>query len=486
MPPSVAGMKARFALLALAAFAAPAPAPAQEIAPPAGGCHYDIALVDAEARRLEVAMACAGDGPHAVSTYRFFTDAHIRDLRAAGGALEKTEGGWRLKGGRGIARAAYRFDVDAMAGATNSPLIGQRVGGSVVASVRSFLLVPDGGKRQMPLTLRFRAPAGATVLTALAKRDGVERLDTSEFRYIGFMAMGRIETLSIPVKGRNGAGPGTLTVAVLDARRAVSSAALARWIGASADRIGDYFGGFPAAASLIVLQPVPGLRYLRRGMVAGGGGATMLLRIGAETRPEDLFGQWMLMHELVHFGAPLIDDHAWLMEGMAVYVETRLRVAAGWFPEDQAWRGFLKNFRHGVPAMEQQGLAQARGIGPVYWGGTLFMLLADAEIIEKSKGAKSLADCFRAVLDQGGDTAQRWPIQRFIAVCDAATGFGTFQRLTEAHARKGTRLDLALLWAKLGVQLTEYEAGVKYDDAAPLAWVRKRIMQGPNRPPPPR
>jgi hypothetical protein len=188
----------------------------------------------------------------------------------------------------------------------------------------------------------------------------------------------------------------------------------------------------------------------------------------------------MLMHELVHFAAPLIDEHAWLMEGMAVYVETRLRVAAGWFPQDQAWRGFLRNFRHGVPAMEQEGLAKAHGIGPAYWGGTLFMLLADAEIIEKSGGKKSLADCFKAVLAAGGDTARRWPLERFIAVCDGATGFGTVRRLAEAHVSKGTRLDLAALWAKLGVQLTEYEAGVKYDDAAPLAWVRKRIMSGPS------
>ena len=466
-------MRVRFALLALALAAAPAHA--QEIAPPAGGCHYEIALADAEARNLEIALACAGDGPHVLATYRYITDSHIRGLSAVdGSALERTEEGWLLKGASGVARATYRFDVDEMAGSTNSPSIGQRVGGSVAASVRSFLLVPEGGRKKVPLTLRFRAPAGAQVLTGLAAAGDIQRLDSADFGYIGFMAMGRLEVLRVPVAGR--AGAGTLTVAVLDEKRGLTGDELARWIGASAARIGDYFGGFPAQQALIVLQPMPNQRYLRRGMVAGGGGATMLLRIGADTKPEDLFGQWMLMHELVHFAAPFIDNHAWLMEGMAVYVETRLRVAAGWFPQDQAWRGFLRNFRQGVPAMEQQGLARSRGIGPTYWGGTLFMLLADAEIIEKSGGKKSLADCFKAVLDQGGDTAQRWSLERFIRVCDGATGFGTFRRLAEAHARKGTRLDLATLWAKLGVQLTEYEAGVKYDDAAPLAWVRKKIM----------
>jgi hypothetical protein len=467
-------MKMRLALLTvLVAASAPARAEAQKL--PFPGCHYEISLLDVEARMLAIELSCKGDGPHRISTYRLLTDAHIRDLRGVeGSTVTKDEEGWILTGTKGWAKAVHRFDVDEMVGSTNSPSIGQRIGGSVVTGVRSFLLVPDGGRKPMPLTIRFAVPPGATVATGLARTADVERISTADFPYIGFMAMGRLELLRVPVAARG--GDSTLTVAILDEKLPLASETLAQWFGASAARIGGYFGGFPAKESLIVLQPMPGLRYLRRGMVAGGGGATMLLRIGAETKAEDLFGQWMLMHELVHFAAPFIDNHAWLMEGMAVYTETRLRVAAGWFPRDQAWRGFLKNFRQGIPAMEQQGLAHSRGIGPVYWGGTLMMLLADAEIIERSGGKKSLADCFQSVLAEGGDTAQRWTLARFIAVCDRATGFGTLQRLAEAHVWKGTRVDLAPLLAKLGVQLGEYEAGVVYDDAAPLAWVRKKIM----------
>ena len=473
---------ASFALIAAAASFA-APARADDIAPPLGGCHYEIALLDAEAKMLEVAMTCEGNGPHLIATYRHITDEHVQDLRAlAGSTLEKGAAAagaraWVLTGTNGIARATHRFDVNEMAESTNSPSIGQRVGGSVVASVRSFLLIPAVGARPRDLTLRFAVPQGAAAETGLAREGERLKFDTSDLPYIGFMAMGRIRTLAVPVKARG--GEGVLRVAVLDGPLKPSDDELLHWIGASAARVGAYFGGFPVARSLIVLEPVPGTRYLRRGMVAGGAGATMLLRIGALTESGDLFGQWMLMHELVHFGAPFIDDHAWLMEGMAVYTETRLRVAAGWFPQDLAWRGFLRNFRQGIPAMEQQGLARSRSIGPTYWGGTLFMLLADAEIIEKSQGEKSLADCFRAVLAEGGDTSQRWSLEHFVAVCDGATGFGTFRKLTEAHARKGTKLDLAPLLDKLGVQLGEYEAGVKYDDKAPLAWVRKKIMEGP-------
>lgn len=471
-------MRSRLIGIALAAALA-APAAAQNLAPPPGGCAYEIALLDAEARRLAVTMACAGDGPHRIATYRFLTDSHVRDLAPAGGSTLAKGEAWVLTGSGGIARATYRFDVDEMAGSTNSPSIGQRSGGSVVASARSFLLVPEGGRRPMRLALRFRAPAGAAVATALARDGEALVVDTRDFPSLGYMAMGRIETLAIPVEGRNGAGPGTLAVAILDGALAVPRPDLARWFADSAARIGAYFGGFPVARGLVVLQPVPGLRDLRRGIVIGGGGATMLLRIGADTRAEDLRGQWMLTHELVHFGAPFVEGHAWLMEGMAVYIETRQRVAAGWFPADRAWLGFLRNFRWGIPALEQQGLANARGIGPVYWGGTLFLLMADAEILARTRGARSLADCARAVLDRGGDTTVQWSLARFVETCDAATGGDTLQRMVAAHVARGTRLDLAAFWTRLGVQLTSDETGIVYDDAAPLAWVRKRIMQGP-------
>ena len=90
------------------------------------------------------------------------------------------------------------------------------------------------------------------------------------------MAMGRIETFDIALKGREGAA--RLSVALLDGERKLTAPEIARWIEASAARDGTYFGGFTVQRSLIVLEPVPGQRYLRRGMVAGGGGATMMLR----------------------------------------------------------------------------------------------------------------------------------------------------------------------------------------------------------------
>src|ERR1041384_6852898 len=109
-------MRSRLAPIVFAAALLGAAAHAQEIAPAAGGCHYDVVLLDPEAHRLAVTMACAGGGPVPISTYPYLTDAHIRDLRGTdGSAVAKSENAWELKGQGGVARATYAFDVDEMA-----------------------------------------------------------------------------------------------------------------------------------------------------------------------------------------------------------------------------------------------------------------------------------------------------------------------------------------------------------------------------------
>ncbi len=450
---------------------------AQAQAPPEPGCHYDIVLRDKAASRLGVTMICAGEGPVRFATFRTFTNDHVRNVIVHAGGEAFGETPWTFRGKDGAIRLTYNFDVDEMAGSTNSPTIGMRYGNSVLSSVRSFLLLPEAGAVPTPLSIRFSVPEGAVALTGLAAQNGRLRLHTDDLRYIGFMVLGEATQLRLPIKTRDGRET-HLDVAILDVPRALDNAAIQSWLAESAARIGGYFGGFPTNHGLIVLRPAAGRSGLLRGMVTAGGGATMLLVMGSNSNRSELTSQWMLMHEFAHFGAPFIEDHPWIMEGMAVYVETMLRVRAGWFAEDVAWRGYMRSMPRGLPALEQTGLGQARGIGPVYWGGTLFWLLADMEVIEKSGGKKSIADCFAAVLDQGGDTSKRWTLDQFIAVCDAAAGDGTVKRLADRHVAQGAPVDLAGVWKRLGVKEAEPPAAVDYDESAPLAWIRRRIMQG--------
>jgi hypothetical protein len=452
-------------------------AAAAEALPPQQGCDYDIALIDPAATRLRVDFSCAASGPLRLGTFSALTDSHVGTVRSRTGEALRKDGNWIVRSEAGLAQGSYEFFVELPG--EDAPTRGlRRVGESVLTSPRALLLLPERGRSPLPLTLRFRSESGGKAITGLPLEAERYRMHTNDLPYTGFMALGKVAAHEIELRDRDKARA-QLRVAVLDSPHGLSESEIVSWISESAGHVAAYFGGFPVRDGLVVLRPVPGQSGLLRGMVNGGGGASMLLLIGEQTPARLLRGQWMLMHELVHFSAPFIEDHPWIMEGMAVYVETTLRVRAGWFPEEQAWRGFMRNVPQGVPAMEQKGLAHGRGIGAVYWGGALFWLLADVETRERSGGSQSIADCFRGVLAAGGDTSARWPLERFIAACDAALGAATVRRLYDRYGAKGSPVDLYGLWTRLGVRLTEYEAGVVYDDTAPLAAVRRAIMSAP-------
>jgi hypothetical protein len=442
-------------------------------------CHYDIELRDPAANRLFVAFSCAAGAPLRFGTFAGSTDANIAEVRSRHSQAVTKGGMWIIEREGGRAQGTYVFHTDPPEAAATTRGV-RRVGDSVLTSPRALLLLPERGTHPAALSLRFRTLDGAAVAAGLLREHDLYRLHTDELPYIGFMALGKVTTRDVLVPGRYD-GKSVLQVAVLDVAHALTDDEIASWVSESAGHVAAYFGGFPTPRGLLLLRPVSSQTGLLRGMVNGGGGATMLLLFGAETPARLLRDQWMLMHELVHFSAPFIEDHPWIMEGMAVYVETTLRVRAGWFPEEQAWRGIMRNVPQGVPAMEKGGLVGARGIGPVYWGGALFWLLADVETRSRTANRKSIAHCFRGVLDAGGDTSARWPIDRFVAACDGALGLPIVRSLYERFAVKGSPVDLYGLWSSLGIRLTKYEAGVAYDDSAPLAEVRRAIMAPPPR-----
>jgi predicted metalloprotease with PDZ domain len=152
-----------------------------------------------------------------------------------------------------------------------------------------------------------------------------------------------------------------------------------------------------------------------------------------------------------------------------------IRARAGWYPVPQMWHEFASQMPRGVDALTVESLDAVSRRG-IYWGGAIFMLLADLDIRERSHGRASLETCLRAVLEAGGDTTVRWPREKFLRVCDAATGTGTMARLSARYVAKAAPLDLDGLWRDLGVKLTA--DGVQFDDAAPKAALRRAITAG--------
>jgi hypothetical protein len=446
-----------------------------------GGCHYRVAVDSASVDSLAVRFRCAGEGPVALSGFRGIAVNFSKDFRPApGGTMERRGGTLVFTGSRGVTRGAYRFDMKALLAAVAVPSIGQRIGGSVVTSVSSFPVYPAG--RDVPLSIAFVAPAGVGVATALRRTGTVQYLRSRDVPVSGYMVLGRMSRHAIRLPGQPGADgkpvPSRLDVAVLDVPMAVPPADLTDWIRQSATRVSRYFHGFPVRRALLVLRPVPGASRVLHGVVMSGGGPTIWLSAGARVDRARLFGDWRLVHELIHTGSPFLGRGGrWLNEGIAVYVQTLVHVRAGWLDARQAWRGFMTRMPRGLGALTGDGLSSARGIGNVYWGGALFMLLADVDIRERTDGRKTLGDCLRGVLRDGGTSAARWTVARMLRACDAATGTGTMARLAARHVARGAPLDLDRLWRDLGVSLTP--DGVRYDDAAPLARYRRAIMRGP-------
>lgn len=429
--------------------AATGPSGAMEAMP--AGCHYDLWLNDPAALVLDVEGRC--DQPVA------FDRPGGAGMAAA---LEQFEPG---ADGRSI---SYRLRLGDLADLAGSPDIAQRIDGAVVSPLSVWLA--DNDLPEAGITLAFTVAPGLDIAHALPEHDSRLHLKRSDIRFGGYAVFGRFDRSRIALPGAE------IGLVRFPGRPGPEDALLRRWIADSAAIVETYFGRFPLSHSLIVAVPAAGRSGVVFGRVRGGGGGSVLLRLGEAASRAELHDDWILVHEMIHLGAPFITGRsAWLMEGMATYIEPVIRTRAGWRSAEQLWEEFASQMPRGVEALTVESLNAVTRRG-LYWGGAIFMLLADLDIRERSHGRAALETCLRAVLQAGGDTTVRWPRQRFLDTCDAATGTGTMDRLVRLYVTQASPLDLEGLWHDLGVALGP--AGVTFDDTAPHAALRRAITEG--------
>lgn len=419
----------------------------------AGRCEYQAALSDPAELVLSVSARCAG-----VATAGF---AQARGVPAS--AIEDRRG---EEGGLGV---SYRVRLGALAEKSGSPDVARRVGNMVVAPIPVWLLQPEDEDAEV--SLRLTLGDGLDAAINLRREGGRYVLAAEDIDYGGYAVFGRFARETVALPG------GTAEVVHAPGMLAMDAAELKQAIGEAAAEVARYYGRFPVAQALLLALPGaagPGIEF---GRVRGGGGATLMLRLGTEARAADLRREWVLVHEMVHLGGPFVVPRgAWLMEGVATYVEPIARQRAGWTSPEELWREFARDMDRGVDALTREGLERVSRRG-LYWGGALFMLLADIDIRERTSGRASLETCLRAVLNAGGDTTKRWPRERVFQACDAATGSGTMRRLASEYVEKPGALDIVALWRSLGVSLEDGRA--RFDETAPRAALRRAITQGP-------
>jgi hypothetical protein len=242
------------------------------------------------------------------------------------------------------------------------------------------------------------------------------------------------------------------------------------WVQRSAQAVVGYFGRFPVRAVVLLMVPVDGAG-VRSGVTFGDPEVMIRLRLGRDTTEAQFLDDWVLVHEMVHLAVPRVPrSQDWLQEGLATYVESVARGRAGLVPVASVWRGWKASMPQGQPQAGDAGLDHTPTWGRTYWGGAIFCLLADVQVLTRSAGRAGLQQALQGVLAAGGHHGVAWSLDRILATADAAVGQTTLSTLYQQMKASSQPIDLPALWRSLGV----LDGG--FDDAAPLAAVRRAIL----------
>jgi hypothetical protein len=250
---------------------------------------------------------------------------------------------------------------------------------------------------------------------------------------------------------------------------ATVQAEMRAWVRRCADAVARYFGTFPVPQAELLLLPVDGAG-VRGGVTYAVPSLLIRVRVGRETTRAQFLADWIMVHEMVHLAVPRVPRlQNWLHEGIATYVESVARGRAGLVSPATVWHEWARAMPQGQPHAGDAGLDHTPTWGRTYWGGAMFCLLADVQMLSRSQGRAGLQQALQGVLAAGGSYAVPWPVDRILATADEAVGQTTLTDLYQRMKDSPEPADLDGLWRQLGVADT-------LSDDAPLAAVRRAIL----------
>lgn len=460
-------------------------ASAQTNRPAANSCDVDVAPQRIPRLVLDITVTCAVAGELVLRSGGGRMTDFVGDVRDGEGRKVVVSGrDWTTPASSGLAILSYRFDLDEFLDDANRVTSGMRRGETRLALLDTWLLQPLSGGLALPLAIVVRQTPETRFATGLRYSEGAWRLPNLPVRFAGYTVFGnfKLESVEVPPPGSLGAPSGVgsvarsayLDVVIADGAMDMPLPHLTDWVRQSAAAVANYFDGYSDQRSLLVLLPTQG-SGIPFGRVVPGGGISMVVLVGQSAIARNLYNEWVLIHEMIHTAMPFIYGRGtWLMEGAATYLEPIIRHRAGWKSEADVWREWIENMDRGLPALTEIGL---RNGGSPYWGGALFMLLADIEIRRATDLRLGLEDCLRATLQGGGNAVDRQSVQEMLQACDRLTGKPVMETLGRRYIDAATPFSLPGLWRDLGVELRD--GMIVYDSRAPLAAIRELIVKGP-------
>jgi predicted metalloprotease with PDZ domain len=249
------------------------------------------------------------------------------------------------------------------------------------------------------------------------------------------------------------------------------------WVHSAANSVVAYYGRFPLPRTYLNIRSFEG-----KGVHAGHtfglhNGGLIRISVGRQTSTSELRSDWMLTHEMIHLTFPSVpEEHHWIEEGIAVYVEPIARMRAGNMSKENAWGEMARDMPQGRPEQDDEGLDHTHTWGRTYWGGAMFCLMADVEIRLRTHNQKGLEDALRAVMNDGGVITEDWELEHALEIADKAVGVPVLKELYSKMKDKPVKVDLDRLWQELGV--ARKDGRTIFNERAPLAAIREAINTG--------
>jgi hypothetical protein len=435
---------------------------------------YDVTFDDS-ARTLRVKAQFA---PNAIDEDTVLSvtegaESFVRDLASSAGRILRHHDVWLAPGCSRGCTLTYDYALDEAGGGgrRHHDDLASGSGGALQAPPGTWLVRPMAARDSDRFRVVVHVPPNFAFATGARTDDPAGTTFTGPARLLGrapYTLFGNLRKRPVRIGDRTALlvlGPGE--------RRAPDDA-YAAWVERSGTVVSQTFGRFPIDGAMIGVLPGRGSRVGFGRAVAGELGGSILVDVGFTTEEPALRSDWVLVHEMIHLGFPSLDQrHRWMEEGLATYLEPLLRARAGILSTSNVWDEFISMMHNGLPATGDEGIDRTPTWGRTYWGGALFCFVADVEIRNRTGGKKSLDDALRAILDAGGNNGVRWPIEKAFAVGDAATGEKVLGKLYSDWKETPVMVDLSKLYRDLGVELVGET--VRFDDAAPLASVRRQL-----------
>jgi hypothetical protein len=248
------------------------------------------------------------------------------------------------------------------------------------------------------------------------------------------------------------------------------------WVRRSACAVTEYYAWFPVRKVDVKIVPIDegkGILFGRTVLVD----QTLVIRVGLSrfATESSLRDDWVMTHEMVHLAFPSVpDEHHWIEEGIATYVEPIARAQVGDLSPETVWRELVDGLPKGLPAPGDRGLDNTHTWGRTYWGGALFCLMADIEIHQRTNNRYGLQDALRGIVRAGGNMEHDWQLTRALKAGDDAIGVPVLTELYDQMKATPVTPDLDAMWRELGVRPSG--DSVTFNESAPRASIVRSIM----------